>query len=76
MNGTGIRGRKQYHPDLVAHNFIDPRQDQSSLCAWLEMTITIGSNSEIHTNGKPDTTRANFHHTTSGTEIRSLKKTL
>ncbi len=47
-----------------------------SLVAWLKWPSPLVQIAKIHTNGKPDTTRANFHHTTSGTELRSIKKTL
>ena len=73
MNGTGIVvGNNTIL--TVAHNFIDPDKTNQVFGGVVKMTITIGSNSEIHTNGKPDTTRANFHHTTSGTEITVNKE--
>ena len=73
MNGTGIVvGNNTIL--TVAHNFIDPDKTNQVFDGVVKMTITIGSNSEIHTNGKPDTTRANFHHTTSGTEITVNKE--
>ena len=58
----------------VAHNFIDTDKTTQVFKDVVKMTITIGSNSEIHTNGKPGTTRENFHHTTSGTEITINKE--
>ena len=73
MNGTGIVvGNNTIL--TVAHNFIDSDKTNQVFDGVVKMTITIGSNSEIHTNGKPDTTRANFHHTTSGTEITVNKE--
>ena len=73
MTGTGIVvGNNTIL--TVAHNFIDPDKTNQVFDGVVKMTITIGSNSEIHTNGKPDTTRANFHHTTSGTEITVNKE--
>ena len=73
MNGTGIVvGNNTIL--TVAHNFIDSDKTNQVFDGVVKMTITIGSNSEIHTNGKPDTTRANFHHTTSGTEITINKE--
>ena len=73
MNGTGIVvGNNTIL--TVAHNFIDPDKTNQVFGGVVKMAITIGSNSEIHTNGKPDTTRANFHHTTSGTEITVNKE--
>ena len=73
MNGTGIVvGNNTIL--TVAHNFIDPDKTNQVFGGVVKMTITIGSNSEIHTNGKSDTTRANFHHTTSGTEITVNKE--
>jgi len=58
----------------VAHNFIDTDKTTQVFKDVVKMTITIGSNSEIHTNGQPGTTRENFHHTTSGTEITINKE--
>ena len=73
MNGTGIVvGNNTIL--TVAHNFIDPDKTNQVFGGVVKMTITIGSNSEIHTNGKPDITSANFHHTTSGTEITVNKE--
>ena len=73
MNGTGIVvGNNTIL--TVAHNFIDSDKTNQVFDGVVKMTITIGSNSEIHTNGKPDMTRANFHHTTSGTEITINKE--
>ena len=73
MNGTGIVvGNNTIL--TVAHNFIDSDKTNQVFDGVVKMTITIGSNSEIHTNGKSDTTRANFHHTTSGTEITVNKE--
>ena len=73
MNGTGIVvGNNTIL--TVAHNFIDSDKTNQVFDGVVKMTITIGSNSEIHTNGKPDTTRANSHHTTSGTEITVNKE--
>ena len=73
MNGTGIVvGNNTIL--TVAHNFIDSDKTNQVFDGVVKMTITIGSNSEIHTNGKSDMTRANFHHTTSGTEITINKE--
>ena len=53
----------------VAHNFINADKSSRVFEGVTKITVTIGSNSEIHTNGKPGTTKENFHHTTSGTEL-------
>ena len=53
----------------VAHNFINADKSSKVFEGVTKITVTIGSNSEIHTNGKPGTTKENFHHTTSGTEL-------
>ena len=53
----------------VAHNFINGDKSSRVFEGVTKITVTIGSNSEIHTNGKPGTTKENFHHTTSGTEL-------
>ena len=53
----------------VAHNFINASKTNEVFKDVVKMTITIGSNSEIQTKEMPDTTQANFNHTTSGTEI-------